>query len=141
MQPHVFGPLLVALAITLLAAAPKVVAQDRHPIAAQVAAAVKDPTKPFTLAISLKVKDGTAEKFEAAFARAIEATRKEKGALAYDLNRDPKAAGRYLVYERWKTLADLEAHLASEHLKALGGVLGEVLDGSPEVRVLVPAGE
>ena len=129
--------LLVAALVVPLPAA----AQERHPVAAQVQAAVKDPSKPFTLAISLKVKDGSAERFEAAFAKAVKETRKEKGFVAYDLNRDTKEAGRYLVYERWKDLASLEAHLASDHIKALFGEVGAVLDGAPEVKVLVPAGE
>src|SRR5262245_53275119 len=94
---------LVTLAAVL--AVPLVLAaQDRHPVAAQVAAAVKDPAKPFILAVSLKVKDGAADKFEAAFAKARTETRKEKGCISYDLSRDTKEAGRYLVYERWKDL-------------------------------------
>ena len=131
---------LVTLA-AVLAAPLLATAQERHPIAAQVAAAVKDPARPFTLVISAKVKDGTADKFEAAFAKAQKETRKEKGCLTYDLNRDPRAAGRYLVYERWKDLAALEAHLTSDHIKALFGEIGPVFDGEPEVKILVPAGE
>ena len=67
-------------------------------------------------------------------------TRKEKGCLTYDLNRDAKG-GQYTVYERWKDLAGLEAHLASDHIKALFGELGAVLDGQPETKILVPVGE
>ena len=133
--------LLVAALILPLAAARPAAAQERHPIAAQVAAAVKDTGKPFALAIRFKVKEGSAERFEGAFAKAIKETRKEKGCVAYDLNRDTKEVGRYLVYERWKDLAALEAHLASDHTKALLADLGLVLDGEPEVKVMVPAGE
>ena len=62
---------------------------------------------------SLQVKDGLQAKFETAFAKAIKGTRKEKGSLRYDLNRDAKAPTRYLVYERWKSLKDLEARHAN----------------------------
>ena len=130
-----------AMMILFLVIAPCAIAQERHPIAAQVAAAVKDTAKPFALAISLKVKDGEADKFEAAFAKALKETRKEKGCVSYDLNRDPKEAGRYLIYERWKDLSALEAHLASAHIKTLLETLGGVVDGAPEARVLVPAAE
>ena len=116
-------------------------AQDRHPIATRVQADLKDPAKPFALVIAIKVKADAADKFEAAFARARTETHKEKGCLAYDLNRDAKEAGRYLVYERWKTLADLEAHLASEHIKALFAEVGALFDGDPELKVMVPAAE
>jgi quinol monooxygenase YgiN len=132
---------LAAATIAYLSVAPAVNAQEKHPIAAQVAAAVKDTAKPFALAISLKLKDGSSDKFEAAFAKAIKETRKEKGCIAYDLNRDSKETGRYVVYERWSNLAALEAHLASDHIKALLEVLGGVVDGAPEVRVLVVVAE
>lgn len=114
---------------------------EQHPIAAQVKAALKDPAKPFTMLVSLQVKQGQEERFETAFAKARQATRKEKGCLAYDLNRDAKEPTRYLVYERWKGLADLEAHLRTPHITTLLGELKELLAGDPELKVLLPAGE
>ena len=141
MHSHFPTALMAVVVIIFMVVAPRAIAQDRHPIAAQVAATVKDPAKPFALAISLKVKDGSADKFEAAFAKALKETRKEKGCVSYDLNRDPKEAGRYLIYERWKDLPALEAHLASAHIKTLLESLGDVLDGAPEAKVLVPAAE
>jgi quinol monooxygenase YgiN len=81
------------------------------PIFAQVKAAVKDPAKPFTLLFRLQVKEGTREMFEAAFAKANKATHIETGVLAYELNRDAEDATSYIMYERWKSLADLEAHV------------------------------
>ena len=130
---------LSALAVCVLTT--PVVGQERHPVATKVAAEVKDPTKAFALVITLKVKDGAGERFEAAFAKARVETRKEKGNVAYDMNRDAKESGRYLIYERWKGLADLEAHLASAHIKALFAQVGELLDGDPDVRVMLPAAE
>jgi quinol monooxygenase YgiN len=133
--------LFLAMALLLLAT-PGVVAQpDTAPIVADVKSQLKDPTKPFTMFVTLQVKDGMQAKFEAAFAKASKATRKEKGALAYDLNHDAKDATRYIVYERWKSLADLEAHLKSPHITALLTELKELLTGPPELRVAVPAAE
>jgi quinol monooxygenase YgiN len=77
----------------------------------------------------------------AAFAKAIAASRKETGNLAYDLNRDTQDPSRYLVYERWKDLAALEAHFQTAHLKALLAELPKVTDGAPGSQVLVPARE
>jgi quinol monooxygenase YgiN len=133
-----YFPMTLAAALALTG---PLAGQDRHPIVAKVQAEVKDATKPFTLAIVLKVKSRAADRFEAAFAKAQKETRKEKGCLAYDLNREAKEAGRYFIYERWKSLADLEAHLASAHIKTLFGEVGELLDGDPDVKVMVPAGE
>lgn len=137
-------PLLAILAILvgsvrMTARAPA--QEQEHPIAAQVKAAVKDPAQPFTLTVRLNIKEGVAAKFEAAFAKAVKATRREKGNRVYDLNRDTKTPTQYLVYERWQNVAALEAHLKSPHITALLAELGELLAAPPEVSVLVPAGD
>jgi quinol monooxygenase YgiN len=140
--PRTAPALLAAAALTFALAAPGNGGQEKpNPIAAQVKASVKDPTKPFTMLVHLKAKEGAGEKFEAAFAKALKPTRKEKGCLAYDLNRDPKTPGQYLLYERWQTLADLEAHLKAAHITTLLMELGDLLAGPPELRILLPAGD
>ena len=117
-------------------------AQDKeNPIVGAVKQAVKDPARPFTMLVMLNVKDGQAEKFEAAFAQARRETRKEKGNLAYDLSRDAKEPSRYLVYERWKSVPALEEHIRSPHITRLLAEIGPLLDGLPDLRVLIPAKE
>src|SRR5436309_2831764 len=88
-------------------------ADDEHPIAEMVKAKLKDPNKSFTLGVRLKVKEGAGGKLEAAFADAGKLTRKEKGCLAYDLNRSTDDESQYVIYERWANLAALQAHLKS----------------------------
>jgi quinol monooxygenase YgiN len=112
-----------------------------NPIVAQVKASLKDQTKPFTLIVRLQTKEDAGAKFEAAFAKAVGPTRKEKGCLVYQLDRDTKKPGAYLVYERWQNLAALEAHLQSPHITNLLAAIGSLLDGAPDFQVLVPAGE
>src|SRR5262245_9809409 len=129
------------LAVPLLAPATAGAQEKDNPIVALVKGAVKDRDRPFTLVVALKVKKGDEKKLEAAFAGAIKATRKEKGCLVYDLNRDASDPTRYEVYERWQSIADLEAHLNSGHIKALLAELGGLLDGAPMPRVLLPAAE
>jgi quinol monooxygenase YgiN len=136
---------LLARAAALLVCAfvvPTAQAQEKsNPIVARVKAVVKDPAQQFTLALTLHVKEGSSAPFEAAFTKAAKLTRREKGCLAYDLSRDPKMPGHYLVYERWRDLASLEAHLRSEHITTLLGQLGELLAAQPESRVLLPVEE
>src|SRR5262245_39834258 len=122
---------LLAATAALALSAPAPAQEKPNPIAAQVKAAVKDPAKPFTMLVHLKTREGAGKKFEAAFAKAIKPTRKEKGCLAYDLNHDPKTPTRYLLYERWENLASLEAHLKSAHITALLKELGDLLEGPP----------
>jgi quinol monooxygenase YgiN len=120
----------------------RVTGQDKeNPIITAVKSRLKNLDKPFTLIVRVQVKEGAGKDFEAAFAKALVETRKEKGNLAYDLNRDIQDPSRYLVYERWKDLAALEAHLNSPHLKALLAELPKVSAGAPESQVLLPAGE
>jgi quinol monooxygenase YgiN len=132
---------LLTAVLALSAAAPAPAQEKPNPLAAQVKAAVKDPTKPFTMLFDFKIKEDAGKKFEATFAKAVKLTRKEKGCLAYDLNRDPKTPTRYLLYERWENLASMEAHLKSAHITALLKELGDLLEGPPELRVLIPAAD
>jgi quinol monooxygenase YgiN len=118
-----------------------VCAQEKeHPIVTAVKANLKDASKPFTILVRIKIKDGTAAKFESAFADAVAGTRKEKGNLAYDLNRSTKNPNEYLVYERWQDLAALAAHLNTPHIQALFAATDDLRDGSPQADVLVPVG-
>lgn len=136
-----FGQCLAGLMATLAVSSPVVGDDQPHPIVAQVKAELKDPAKPFTMLVRVQIKDKMQEKFETAFAKAITGTRKEKGALTYDLNRDTMDPTRYLVYERWKSLADLEAHMKTAHITTLLGELKEILAADPEIKVMLPAGE
>ena len=114
--------------------------EKENPIVARVKVAVKDPARPFTLVLRLKVKDGAGAKFEAAFARAAQATRQEKGNRAYDLNRDTQMPTQYLLYERWQDLSALEAHLKTPYITKLLAEVGDWLAAPPETSILVPAG-
>ncbi len=131
------APLLLAIAIVTEASAQ----QKENPIVAAVKANVKDPSKPFTMLVYIKVKEGAAGKFENAFAKAVTETRKEKGNLAYDLNRSTKNPNEFVVYERWRNLTALEAHLKSAHIQALFAATGDLRTGPPDAKILVPAGE
>jgi quinol monooxygenase YgiN len=140
---HGLGGMCLAIGLlAVLGNANRVAGEDKeNPIITSVKSRLKHPDKPFTLIVRVKVKEGADKQLEAAFAKAIPASRKEKGNLAYDLNRDTRDPSRYLVYERWKNLAALEAHLKTPHLKTLLAELPKVTDGAPESRVLLPAGE
>jgi quinol monooxygenase YgiN len=136
-----FVPLVAALLVASLAARRAPGEEKSQPIVDQVKAAVKDPAKPFTMLVHLQVKEGDGEKLEAAFAKAIKPTRKEKGCLTYDLSRDAKTPTHYLVYERWQNVDALDAHLKTAHITALLTELADLLASPPEVRVHVPAGD
>ncbi len=131
-------PLLV---VALLLAAPAFAQDKENPIEKEVKASLKDSTKPFVMYVHIKIKDGNAAKFEAAFAKARTATRKEKGNKAYSLTRSTKTANEYIVYERWDHFAALQAHLKAPHTTTLLADVGEMLDGAPAVKVFIPTRE
>ena len=112
-----------------------------HPIAVMVKASLKDPAKPFTLLVRFQAKEGAEAKLETAFAQATKLTLKEKGCLRYELNRDPKMPGHYVLYERWQDVPSLEAHLNSNHIATLLSELNELRAAPPEAQVLLPVDE
>ena len=134
---------LAFVALLALGTMPFARAQEKaqHPIIALVKAELKEPTKPFTITVQIDVKDGSGPKFEAAFAKVVGPTRQEKGCLLYQLNRDLQKGNRFLIYERWRDLAALEAHIASDYIQTLLSQSKELLADPPMVKVLVPVGE
>lgn len=108
---------------------------DENPIVTLVKSKVKDPKKPFAMAVILKVKPGSEKEFEAAFAPAIAATRKEPGCLAYILHRDVDTPTQYVMYEHFKSLAAIEEHAKQPYVEKLLATITPLLDGKPEVMV------
>jgi quinol monooxygenase YgiN len=134
-------PTLCALILVAFLCPAAALALDEHPIAQMVKGKVKDPAKPFVMGIRVKIKADMREKFEQAFTTAQKETRKEKGCLAYDLNRSTDDEALYVIYERWANLDALKAHLKSPHITKLFETAHDCFDGDPDVRVYLPVGE
>ena len=108
---------------------------DDHPAVALVKSKVKDPAKPFALFVTIKAKAGKERELEAAFAPCIAATKKEAGCLAYELNRDPDEPTTYVMFEKFKNVAALEAHLKQDHTTKLLKALEPLTDGELKAKV------
>jgi quinol monooxygenase YgiN len=108
---------------------------EDHPAVALVKSKVKDPAKPFALLVTIKAKAGKEKDLEAAFAPCIAATKREAGCLAYELNRDPDDPTAYVMFEKFKNVAALEAHLKSEHTTKLLKALEPLTDGEIKAKV------
>ena len=126
------SPVLLLTVAGALSVAPG--AQD-HPAIALVKSKVKDPAKPFALLVTIKAKPGKEKELEAAFAPCIVATKKEPGCLAYELNRDPDEPTSYLMFEKFKNLAALEAHLKAEHTAQLFKAIEPLTAGQLQAKV------
>ena len=111
-------------------------AQEENPVVALIKSKVKDVKKPFALFVEFKVKAGKEKEFEEAFAPALVATRKEAGCVAYYLNRDTDHPDVYTMYEQFKSIAALEAHLKEKHTETLLKTVIPMCEGDPKIKVL-----
>ena len=65
-------------------------------------------------------KDGEADNVEAAVLEMVGPSRKEPGIIQYQPHRDPENPNVFFFYEQYRSEADYQAHLDSDHLKRLG---------------------
>lgn len=111
---------------------------DVSAIIASFGAALQDVSEPLAILAQFQVRDGTQDLVEAAFAEASVSTAEEPGVIAYQVHRERQAPTRFVVYERWRSLADLDAHLRTPYIRALRRVIDGAVVGTPEFRVLMP---
>ena len=131
-----FRALLLAVPLTLLLSTGARAADEENPVIKLIKSKVKDEKKPFAILVTFKVKPGNEKKFEEAFAPCLVATRKEAGCVAYYLNRDPDEPANYIMYEQFKSIAALEAHLKDKHTQTLLTTVVPMCDGDPKIKVL-----
>jgi quinol monooxygenase YgiN len=99
---------------------------------------LRDVAKPLALVVRFEVEHGHGQKVESAFAEAVLSTRAEPGCLAFQVNREAGSPRRFVVYERWRSLADLEAHLRTDYVSRLRAAIDDVIVGEPEFRIMEP---
>jgi quinol monooxygenase YgiN len=110
-------------------------APPKNPLLAKLEA--KKISGPFTLLVSFRVKAGQEKALMELAKPCVEATRKEKGCIAYDLQQDLDDPTKFILYERWKSPTALEEHMAEEHTKKLLASWGALMDGPASVRLFV----
>jgi quinol monooxygenase YgiN len=107
-------------------------------IIATFAAQVGDHHQPLALIARFRVRAGAGSRIEKAFAEASVQTAREAGVLAYQLHREPDNPDAFVVYERWRSLEDLEGHLRTTYIAALRAEIDAVLEGQPNFQVMLP---
>ena len=88
---------------------------------------------PLTLIARMRAKSGQEQRLRAELQRLVAPTRAESGCIGYDLHVSQNDPALFLFYETWKSLADLDAHFETPHLKALAKILPEMLEGEMEL--------
>ena len=114
-------------------------ADDVSAIIGMFRSELPDPTQPFTLLARFRVRDGVHAQVERLFGEARIPTLREPGCVAFEMSRHASDARRFVVYERWKSLADLDAHLRTPYTTKLREAFNALIDGLPEFHVLVAA--
>jgi quinol monooxygenase YgiN len=95
-------------------------------------------TIPFAMIARFQVTEDAQARVERAFEKAVPPTLREPGVLAYQPHRDPTYTAGFVVYERWKSLDDLEAHLRTPYIAELRREIDTVITGAPEFNLLRP---
>jgi quinol monooxygenase YgiN len=107
-------------------------------IIAAFAAELGDCHLPLALIVRFRVRKGAGLGIEKAFADASLGTAREAGALAYQLHRETDNPDAFVVYERWQSLEDLEAHLRTTYIAALRAKIDAVIEGQPNFHLMLP---
>lgn len=85
------------------------------------------------VAISV-AKPGFEEQLREALEGIVGPSRKEQGALQYDLHRDLSEPRRFIFVERWESEAALAAHAKSAHIATYRAAVADWVEHS-EIRV------
>jgi quinol monooxygenase YgiN len=85
--------------------------------------------EPLTVIARLRAKAGQQARLRQQLQGLVAPSRAEAGCLLYDLHESRSDSGLFLFYEIWKSDADLDAHFQTPHIKAIGKLFPELLDG------------
>lgn len=111
---------------------------DISNLIAAFGAELYDRAQPFGLLVRFEVRKGTEDEVINAFQAARTPTSQEAGVLTFELHQEGRTPSQFVVYERWRSLADLDAHLRTSYITALRACLDRLIVGAPEFRVLNP---
>jgi quinol monooxygenase YgiN len=82
----------------------------------------------------LPAKKDTIEKTRAALNALIEPTRAEDGCIVYELMQNNADPTDFTFVEEWTSDAALDAHLQSDHIRALQSQADELFAAPPDIR-------
>jgi quinol monooxygenase YgiN len=86
----------------------------------------------------IEAKPGSADDVVSALSSAIEQTHAEDGCLSYALHRDTGNSDRFVLIERWRSQADMDAHGKAPYLGELFQALAGKVAGAPTLIFTTP---
>ena len=87
----------------------------------------------FTVIARARAKAGCENRLRNELERLLTPTRSEAGCINYDLHQSTDDPRDFLFHENWETKGHLDAHLQSEHVKAVFALLPDLLEGHAEI--------
>jgi quinol monooxygenase YgiN len=87
-----------------------------------------------TLVAFISAKPGRGDELGRRLLNLVELARAEVGNINYDLHRSNEDPDVWMLYENWKTPADLAAHFEMTYMKAFLAALPEILNGEMDLR-------
>jgi len=90
-------------------------------------------SEPLTLVVRVRAKIGKEARLRREMQGLVPPTRAEAGCLRYDLHESKTEPGWFLLYEMWKSQANLDSHFQTPYLKAFFQIAPELTEGSSEV--------
>lgn len=94
------------------------------------------PSTQLTIVAILRARAGSEEELGRRLAELVTPTRGEPGCINYNLHRSNTDAAVWVLYENWRSDADLELHFAKDHLVKLLADFDQLLDGALELHRL-----
>jgi quinol monooxygenase YgiN len=90
-------------------------------------------SEPLTLVARVRAKTGKEARLRQELQGLVSPTRAEAGCLRYDLHESKTEPGWFLLYEMWKSEADLDTHFQTPYLKAFFQMAPDLADGPSEI--------
>ena len=82
----------------------------------------------------LTAQPGKSDSLGSALNGLVAPTKAEDGCFAYEVHRSLQDGNVWMVYERWRSQADADAHLTQPHVQKFIAVLGDLVAGSIDVQ-------
>ncbi|MEO7753493.1 MAG: putative quinol monooxygenase [Terracoccus sp.] len=83
-------------------------------------------------------KDGSEDAIRSALSTLVTATLEEEGCVAYELFESNAKPGTFFTIETWRSQADLDAHMTSEHIATAFAAAGDHVASAPSIHPLSP---
>lgn len=88
-----------------------------------------------TVIAYIEVKPGTEQEFLKHASTVVVATRAETACINYDLHAATDAPHKFVFYENWTSMAGLDQHAKSDHIKAFRSGIADLIAKPTEITI------